>query len=211
MLRLNPKPEDDSLHKYRKKIGNTVVDDGYDALHLLIGRAITAWSSIEDELFLCYLIASQPVNVAAFTAAYNTIVLPKNKLDTCNAAMQFYLLEKSELVAEWEKIYQAVSSCLNTRNRIAHFLPVTVVGVECPILSPSHYKINNLTEIVIDEDANEKIQLKGKEGFKISRYTLTDIRDHVARFQQTHLDLAAFINKIRPAHGLVIAHNLDYI
>jgi len=211
-MRFNPKPEDDSLHHYRRKTGNgRAIDDGVDTLHLVIGRAITAWSGIEDDIFVCYLIASNPGNVAAFTAAYNTIQQPRNKIEICYAAMIFYLIDKDDLVAEWEDIYRRSISCLKIRNQIAHFLPAHIGGMEYPVLKPSIYKVSNLTEIVINNEDHKNVRLKDREDSRLTRLTISDIDGDVKHFRQLHSDLLKFTDKIRPSEGLKIAHNLDYI
>ena len=197
MAIINPKPEDDELFKLRQKVNGHPVNAEQDALHLVIGRAITAWSSLEGDVFLCYLIASKPENVEASTAAYHAIVASRTKLEMCNAAMNFYLNNDEELRDEWEAIYKKIGSLLKIRANIAHYTMVTITGKRArTVLRPSMYNIN---------------LVKGNTKKKLPKLTIKDIQSNIRQLAELTLDLRAFIDKLNPSGNLKISHNLDWI
>lgn len=178
----------------------TQLNKEQDALHLEIGRAITAWSSLEDELFLCYLAAHKTSEVVLLSASYHALASLKMKRDMINDVMQYALGDNPDSLKEWKRLNGRLKNLGTTRTQIAHYPMVAQMfpdNTTHMVLRPSMYNVSVVLK-KLDKQGNKlprldikKVDKAGKDFFKLSR------------------DLAEFHRKLNPDPS-VIPHNLNF-
>lgn len=85
-----------------------------------IGRCVTAWSHVEDELAAVYMEAiGAPLSAPAFAAFY-AVQSPEVKISIVNSAVSLRLQE-GPMLNRWKGFYNRASKRRKTRNSIAHY------------------------------------------------------------------------------------------
>ncbi len=199
MTIVNPKPEDDELFQLRQKVNGYPINAEEDALHLVIGRAITAWSSLENELFLCYLAAFKTDEVIQLSASYHALASLRIKRDTILATMKYSLHDKPDLLKEWERLDSRVKTNGQRRAQIAHYPLVYLMTRDNgnhPVLKPGMYDVNI-------------IQTKLNKNNKLPRLNIKEIEKSGNDFSKLSHDLKKFHYILSPAPKK-IPHNLDF-
>lgn len=85
-----------------------------------LGRAISKWADIENNLFLLYQRIINSENRFGMSASYFSIVNFSNKLDMVNKVLRASFYE-NEMVEKWERLFDRIRSNNIHRNHIAHF------------------------------------------------------------------------------------------
>lgn len=199
MTIINPKPEDDELFQLRQKVNGYPVNAEEDTLHLVIGRAITAWSSLENELFLCYLAAFKTDEVVQLSASYHALSSFKIKRDTILATMKYSLHNNPDLLKEWERLDARLKNNGQTRAQIAHYPLVNQMTTDKgthPILRPCMYDVN-------------VVQTKLNKNNKLPRLGIKEIEKAGHYFSKLSCDLSQFHHRLNP-NPKKIPHNLDF-
>lgn len=85
-----------------------------------IGRCITAWAHVEDELAAIYVEAIGAPNSAPAYASFYAIQSPEVKISITHSAVSMRLV-KGDVLAHWRSLYNRATKRRKTRNAIAHY------------------------------------------------------------------------------------------
>jgi hypothetical protein len=151
-----------------------------------LGRAISAWQSVEEALYMLYERCIDPRRPGAAGASFHSIQTFNIKLSATDAAVQFALLDASqEDRDEWECLRSALNKKAERRNHFAHFQVLTFVDQKAVgkkiMLMPQGY------------DHRYKVGIREKQA-----YSMSDIINITSSFLGLTKSLHRFRQKIPP-------------
>lgn len=152
----------------------------YEAL----GRAISAWQSVERGLHEVFRSVAASNRPGAIAAAFFSLTTLRAKLSMTEAAAQFALYG-SPLLKDWDRLAKRIESESRNRNRIAH----QVVYVEF------HEVVKDKRVHLSPEIANATYSLPDKRK-KVQPYTAQRLRQCEKAFRSLARDLQVFSRRI---------------
>ncbi|WP_342150984.1 hypothetical protein [Methylorubrum sp. SB2] len=85
-----------------------------------IGRCITAWAHVEDELAAIYMEAIGAPNSAPAFASFYAVQSPEVKISITHSAVSMRLAS-GDVLSRWKSLYNRATKRRKTRNAIAHY------------------------------------------------------------------------------------------
>lgn len=114
----------------------------FDEVYTAVGRALSAWSSIEHALCttFTYAIITDPWAAVGYAhASYWAVESLIGKLNMVDAAVKLRCYELPEILKLWSVIYKRMREKNNRRNELAHGTVIHLDGVGVFFI-PSPYK-----------------------------------------------------------------------
>ena len=155
-------------------------------LYMRLGHAITQWAHVEDSLLKVFCTLQGKTNFRITLAIFHTPISDQVRIDMVNNIAKF-VLKKSPLLEEWEKLHRRTNRCLGKRNKLAH--RTALLDSQDPsksVLRPGFFDVVR-TNMGVTKDT-----LNAKE--------VEEIRKSFSRLAQ---DLEDFAEKIPPLATLL--------
>jgi hypothetical protein len=91
-----------------------------NAFYEALGRAISQWATVEDEIYHTFRVIIEPGDWVAFAASYHAVVSMVTRLDMIEAALQTSRKHNARL-EEWKKLHKKIRRYAGWRARCAHW------------------------------------------------------------------------------------------
>jgi len=154
-------------------------------LYMHLGHAITQWAHVEDSMLNIFWKLQGEPNFRITSAIFHTPISDKVRIDTVNNIASF-ILKKSPLLEEWEKLHERAIRCLRKRNALAH--KTALHDPQDPsksVLRPGLFDVTRTNMGVTSNTLNPK-----------------EVEEICQSFSRLALDLESFSEKIPPPEEL---------
>jgi hypothetical protein len=134
-----------------------------DSLYIAVGRALSAWSAVEEALCSIYVRSLMPdhkTEVGSAIASFWAVDAFSSKLNMADASIQFRFAREQQLLSAWKILKKRAGDKSRARNELAHGCVMTMsyrVQRKEPMVremffAPSMYKQLNLLATKIPDD-----------------------------------------------------------
>lgn len=158
--------------KFMTPEGYAKLEAAEDAIYTEVGRALTAWSQLEEDLCQIYILAVCPHELARNPdpagASFWSIMTFDGKLNMATAAVRPWLRDNETLDRQWSDLTTDLGNRKKDRNDLAHGT-VAPVGTGATFF-PSHFRTAYTKPHLDPKKPSTSNQPKGTS--KVSRQTV---------------------------------------
>lgn len=172
-------------------------DEQWDEMYLALGRAVSRWAHIENDLAHLYVDAVSPdmasVSRAAAFQSFWSIRGVSEKVAAVDRAITVISLSVEGIRKEWMAIKKRVEAANTERNKLAHghvYQPYDQATRSSRIvLSAFHYEATRSKQVaeIISERGERAAAIRQAE-----HLLADDVESAVTTFTQLHFDMEAF-------------------
>ena len=150
-------------------------------IYTAVGRALSAWSLVEEHLCLIFTrvtISDPMAPTGATMAAFWAIESFRGKLNAVDAALRLNFSKTPSIIGEWERLYKRAREKNNLRNDLAHGIAMIFSGaVDEVYFLPSFFKTRLIEIAAFDPSSSTILDIRPK-----NRLTAKQINDRTQAF-----------------------------